>query len=73
MQVKKVGLLGGGVIGGAWAALRLGFGLQGVFAAIGAALLAYGAAIAASIAGGAWFTRPALPALPASPSSRPAA
>jgi putative MATE family efflux protein len=57
-------------VGGAWAALRLGFGLQGIFTAIGVALLAYGGAIASSIAGGAWFTRPALPA---SPSSRPAA
>ncbi len=42
------------VLGG-WAALRMGFGLHGVFLALGAGLVAMGAVNAASVARGAWF------------------
>lgn len=42
------------VLGG-WAALRLGFGLHGVFLALGAGLVAMGAVNAAAVARGAWF------------------
>lgn len=52
-------------VAGAALALRLGGGLQAVFAAIGAALVAYGLTVAASIAGGAWSGRAAVRAVPA--------
>ena len=42
-------------VGGGWAAIRLGFGLHGVFLALGAGLVAMGAVNAASVAMGAWF------------------
>ncbi len=45
---------------GGWLALRLGFGLTGVFLALGAALVVMGLVNALSVAGGAWFKgRPA--------------
>lgn len=45
---------------GGWLALRLGFGLTGVFLALGAALVVMGLGNALSVAGGAWFRgRPA--------------
>ena len=45
---------------GGWLALRLGFGLTGVFLALGAALVVLGLVNALSVAGGAWFKgRPA--------------
>jgi Na+-driven multidrug efflux pump len=40
---------------GGWLALRLGFGLTGVFLALGAALVVMGLVNALSVAGGAWF------------------
>ena len=42
-------------IGGGWLALRAGAGLPGLFAAVGAGLIAMGAVNAASVACGAWF------------------
>jgi putative MATE family efflux protein len=42
-------------IGGGWLAMRAGFGLAGVFAALSAAIVAFGVVNAAAIAGGAWF------------------
>lgn len=50
---------------GGWLALRWGGELQHVFAAQAAALWVYGLAIAAAIAGGAWFGRPGWPRTPA--------
>ncbi|MDB5956915.1 MATE family efflux transporter [Ramlibacter sp.] len=40
---------------GGWLAARAGWGLPGVFAAQGAALVVYGLLNAAAVAGGAWF------------------
>jgi putative MATE family efflux protein len=40
---------------GGWLALRLGFGLTGVFLALGVALVVMGLVNALSVAGGAWF------------------
>lgn len=45
-------------VGGGWLALRAGYGLDGVFAAIGIALVIFPVVNAASIALGAWFPEP---------------
>jgi len=52
-------------VGGGWLALRLGAGLAGVFAALGAGLATMGLINVASIALGAWFGRSAARELPA--------
>ena len=44
-------------VGGGLAAERLGFGLPGLFLALGAALSVFGIVNAAAVAGGAWFRR----------------
>ena len=49
---------------GGWLAIRWGGGLTQVFAVQGAALVVYGAVIAAAIAGGAWFGRVGWPCRP---------
>ena len=51
-------------LGGGWAALRLGFGLHGMFLALSAGLVAMGLVNAASIAAGAWFPGGRRPMLP---------
>ena len=53
------------VAAGGWVAIRLGGGLGPVFLAQGLALVAYGAVIAAAIAGGSWFGRVGWPRSPA--------
>ena len=45
------------VVGG-WAAMRFGYGVHGVFLALGAGLVAMGAVNTASVALGAWFATP---------------
>jgi Na+-driven multidrug efflux pump len=48
--------------GGGWLALRLGYGIDGVFVALAAALATFGAINAAAIYGGAWFKARQVPA-----------
>ena len=48
-------------VGGGWLALHWTGGLSGVFAALAAALVAFGLLNAAAVAGGAWFGRLAWP------------
>ncbi len=52
-------------IGGGFLALRLGYGLDGVFLALGLGLAALGLINAGAVAAGAWFRgeRPAVPVL----------
>jgi Na+-driven multidrug efflux pump len=59
-------------VGGGWLAMRAGFGLTGVFAALGAAIAAFGIVNAAAIAGGAWFPRKPMVAAGAEPAPAPA-
>ena len=44
-------------VAGGWIAMHTGFGLTGVFAALGVAMMVLGLLLAAAIAGGAWFPR----------------
>ena len=44
-------------VGGGWAVLRLTGSLGWLFAALGAALVVYGATLATAVASGAWFRR----------------
>jgi hypothetical protein len=44
-------------VGGGWAVLRLTGSLDWLFAALGAALVVYGATLATAVASGAWFSR----------------
>ncbi len=46
-------------VGGGWAVLRLTGSLNLAFVALGVALVLYGAMVAAAIASGVWFRRPA--------------
>jgi putative MATE family efflux protein len=50
-------------VGGGWLALQWTGGLSGVFAALAAALVAFGLINAAAVAGGAWFGQIAWPRL----------
>jgi hypothetical protein len=49
---------------GGFVALRLGFGLAGVFAALGIALATFATINAAAIASGSWFRQPRTPLRP---------
>jgi Na+-driven multidrug efflux pump len=52
--IGNIARLGAAGVGG-WLAARAGWGLPGVFAAQGAALVVYGVLNAVAVAGGAWF------------------
>jgi putative MATE family efflux protein len=58
-------------VGGGWLALHWTGGLSGVFAALAAALVAFGLLNAAAVAGGAWFGRLAWPRIGLSALLRP--
>jgi hypothetical protein len=52
-------------VGGGWVALTALGGSQALFAVLAAALVAYGLGNAATVAGGAWFSRADRGPLPA--------
>jgi Na+-driven multidrug efflux pump len=56
--------------GGGWLAVRVTGGSTGLFVALAAALLVYGLANVAAVAGGAWFTAPKMKQAPAAQPAR---